>query len=29
MTGTGSVDVVGQPARVKKSVSGTGSVDLH
>ena len=29
VTGTGSVDVAGNPPHVKKSVSGTGSVHVH
>jgi Putative auto-transporter adhesin, head GIN domain len=29
ISGTGSVDVLGNPARVKKSVTGTGAVQVH
>jgi hypothetical protein len=29
VSGTGSVDIAGNPARVKKSVTGTGSVHVH
>lgn len=29
VTGTGSVEVVGNPARVKKSVTGVGAIDVH
>ncbi len=29
ISGTGSVDILGKPARVKKSVTGTGAVQVH
>jgi putative autotransporter adhesin-like protein len=29
ISGTGSVDILGNPARVKKSVTGTGAVQVH